>query len=889
MTNVKPKNIELDKDSKSVCMFTTRVAKSAVSPRLVITSGPKKGLILRLDQSELTIGRDTQSGLCLTDDGISRKQCTVRADRGAYLICDCNSLNGSFVNGTAIREKVLQHGDQIRLGSTEFVFMEEGDDAQGLANRPQNNQDLDLTRCISYTPSRSIPEALPIGRAPRQYLNPAVPLAVAPPARDLSPVEASASLAQFTKIIKRQKLKLLAFVGFAMAGAVAAQFAVPKVYEAAALVKVDRHTVGGVVGQEASQVSSVDDMDQVITTQIEMAQSDPVLRPVAERYSLVSTEKPVKAPNASANQENGAAPIELKGLTISRPPNTYLVRIAYRSHDPQLAANVANAVAQSLTEHANDTGKSSYEQISALVAQDMTALGTKMGTSAKQLAEFEKQLNMVDPSQRATILTARLSQINTEFTAAQEERIRRQAILAQVADSHSLASAQAAQAAAQDTLLNEAIQRLNAARQQFALARSFYGEGHPEYVKAQKQVQEVQSQVEELQERAKDRARAEYRQALDRENRLHSVVQQTKAEEDGLRSVAHQYEQLRSEADNDKKIYEDLATRTRIAGINQQFQNATVQIAARALVPRVQIFPKLPINLALALIVSGMLGIFVAVLGNALDTTFSDSEDVASQLRVEVLATIPAAKLPTNISLNLAAAGADNSKRSAGLRSYDEAIRAVRTALNLASTDRLIRSVLVTSAVPGEGKSTIAAQVAVAYAQIGRKVLLVDANFRRPTLHEIFSLEGTTGFADVLQGRRSHADAIHKSEQPGLFLMPAGPLPQRATDLISVGFSKILDKLRREFDLIIVDAPHVLGASETQELARIADGVLFVTKASATSGKLVSEALSIVVRTGAHLIGLVMNQVKPSATAGYPHHYFHATSCDDKNVACLGA
>jgi Mrp family chromosome partitioning ATPase len=99
--------------------------------------------------------------------------------------------------------------------------------------------------------------------------------------------------------------------------------------------------------------------------------------------------------------------------------------------------------------------------------------------------------------------------------------------------------------------------------------------------------------------------------------------------------------------------------------------------------------------------------------------------------------------------------------------------------------------------------------------------------------------------------------------------MPSGPLPRRATDLISVGFSKILDKVRRDFDLIIIDAPHVLGASETQELAAITDGVLFLTKASATDRRMVSEALSAILRTGANLIGLVINQVKPSAASGY--------------------
>ncbi len=865
MTYVDPK-VEPAKNSNSVSVFTTLIGKAAMLPSLVITCGSKKGAVLRLNQDELTIGRDPQTGLWLADDAISRMQCTIKADRGTYLISDCKSLNGTFVNGTAIREKILQHGDFIRVGSTELVFLEEGDDASAL-NRSKENQVSDLTRCIPYPASGGAPELRPIERPRRQFSNPAVPLAVAPLSPELSPVVDSTSLVRFAKMIKRQQWKLLTFVGLAMAAAVAFQFVVPKVYEATALVKVDRNTVGEGMGEGSSQVASVTDLDKIITTQIEMAQSEPVLRSVVERYNLLAIENPFKAPDTK--QVTTAGPIKLNGLKISRLSNTYLVRIAYRAHDPQLAADVANAVAQSLAEHANDTAKDSYEQISGLVAQDMTALRTKMETSAKQLAEFEKHLNMVDPSQRSAILTARLSQIDSEFTTAQEERIRREAVLAQVSGSQTLASAQTAQAAAQDTLLNEAIQRLNAARQQFALTRSYYGEGHPEYAKAQKQVQEVQSQVEELQTRAKERAKAEYQQALERENRLHAVLQQTKAEGEGLRTTALQYEQLRSEVDKDKKAYDDLATRTRIAHINQQFQNATVQIAAQAIAPRQQIFPRLPIDLAFALIVSSIIGVFVALFANALNTTFSDSDEIARQLRINVLAAIPAAKLPSEMSLNLAAA-VNHSKRSAELiSSYDEAIRTVRTALTLASNDRPIRSVLVTSALPGEGKSTTAAQLAIACAQLGRKVLLIDANFRRPALHKLFAEEVTTGFADVLQGKRSYADAIRESEQPRLFMMPSGPLPRRATDLISIGFSKILDKVRRDFDLIIIDAPHVLGASETQELAAFADGVLFLTKAGATHRKMVSEALSTILRTGANLIGVVINQVKPSPANNY--------------------
>ena len=278
-----------------------------------------------------------------------------------------------------------------------------------------------------------------------------------------SPVDTGASLNQLIELLSRHRWKLLILVGSAVLAAVLVQIFVPKMYEATALVKVDRHAAAGVIGQAASQVSSVDDMERVMATQIELAKSDPVLRPVAERFNLLEVEGQLKGLSPEKAALRRLAPVALRRMAIARPPNSYLLRISYRAHDPQLAANVANALAESLSEHANDTEKHSSERISSLVEQSMSALRDKMESSSKVLTEYEKQLNMVDPEQRATIQTARLAQLNTDFTTAQAERVRRQAILAEVQSSNNLASAQAAQAAAQDTLLNEAVQRLNAA------------------------------------------------------------------------------------------------------------------------------------------------------------------------------------------------------------------------------------------------------------------------------------------------------------------------------------------------------------------------------------------------------------------------------------------
>ena len=259
------------------------------------------------------------------------------------------------------------------------------------------------------------------------------------PFLDVSPVDTGSSLTQLLKVLRRQRWKLLALMAIAVAAAVIVQLVVPKVYEGSALVRIEHHSGNGMLGQDAVPTN---DMDQIITTYIELAQSDPVLRPVAERYHLLEA----KGLTPEQVKQRLDAPIALKNLKVTRLPNSYLLHISYRANNPRLAADVANAVAESLSEHAHDTEKRSSEQMSSLVAQSLSSLRTRMEASDKALVEYEKKLNMVNPQQRATIQAARLMQLNTDYTAAQTERVRRQNILREVQSSQSLASAQTAQA-----------------------------------------------------------------------------------------------------------------------------------------------------------------------------------------------------------------------------------------------------------------------------------------------------------------------------------------------------------------------------------------------------------------------------------------------------------
>ena len=709
---------------------------------------------------------------------------------------------------------------------------------------------------------------------------------VGPYASPMLPADANALFGKLFKIIYKQRWKLIHFMTIAMLLAIALQFAFPRLYSSTAVLRLDRHSAAGAVGQEASQISSINDMDEIITTDMELAQSDPVLRPVAEKYHLVNYDKPPgvlarlfggSKMDAAAIQRAKAAPIVLSGLNLSRPAGTYLIRVTYRAwRDPQLAANVANGVAQSLTRRIQESLDRSYDDLSAAIRRDMEQLRSKMDISQRRLAEYEKELNMVDPEQHSTVLTTRLTQLLTEYTAAQADRMHKQANFEGITKSPTLAETQAMESAGQrQSLLDEALGRLAVARQQFAAARSYYAENHPEFRRAKQQLEEAETQVDNIRLASNDKAAAEYRQALGRELLLKHQFEQTKAEVDALKSHALAYSQLKTEADNDRRMYMDLEARTREADVNRQFRDATIQFVAPAL-PAVQpIFPRLSTNLPIAFLLALVLGVIGAIAADALDTTFSDADEVSARLRIDVMGVLPEVRrLSALVEEQQSNSLTSFSNRSAELSMrYEEAVRMLRNSIGLAGTNHGIGTLLVTSAGPGEGKSTTAAHLAAAFAQAGKKVLLIDADLRRPALHKKFEITKKLGLVDVLAHRISPVDVIVEVNVPGLFVMPAGPAMLNAADLISSGFAGVLNQVSRNFDLVIVDAPPMLGVSETQELSGMVDGVLVIAKAESTSARALAETLTMLSRSRANVLGIVMNQVKFSNLKGLGYYY----------------
>ncbi|MDP9054765.1 MAG: polysaccharide biosynthesis tyrosine autokinase [Acidobacteriota bacterium] len=672
-------------------------------------------------------------------------------------------------------------------------------------------------------------------------------------------------LSHYLWVLRRRKWPLLIFIVFAVAATIIVSSRLTPYYESTATVDVDRMLPTGVIGQEAStRASSMNDSDVFLSTQVKLIQSDSVLRPVALK---------LKIPTSSNHPD---APVALPYLTITRPARTYLLQISYRSPSPQFAAEVANAVAESYINHSRMLRFQASTGESVFMTKQLEELQAKMERSSAALAQFQKELNVISPDEKTNILSARLLQLNTEYTNAQADRFRKEV----AAKSAATGSLEALEVSAQGEQIRKLEERIAEADQNFAAAKIHYGANHPEFKKAANNQLELQKQLEALKTNAAQRVDMEFRQAANREETLHRTLNETKAELDGLNEKSIEYANKKRDADADRKLYEELTRKIQEAGINAGFQDSSIRLADDARPAIKPVFPKVRSNALIAFFAATLLGVVVVFLSDSMDHTLRDPEQISRQLQTEVLGSLPVVKawrghLPgRNVEGNQPRELFGMSK---GLgSSYEEAIRTLRDSILLPSADRRPRTLLMTSATPREGKSTTAVHLAVVHSQQKRKTLLIDGDLRRPSIYQYLGLSNERGLSNVVNGEFPWREALQNSEAlPYLTVLPAGPASRRAADGLGTTLKELLAEAIQEYDLVICDAPPLLGFAESLQVAKLVDGVVVVALAGQTERNAVASVLTNLRRLKANVMGLVLNEVRADMSERYYYYGYY--------------
>ncbi len=687
-------------------------------------------------------------------------------------------------------------------------------------------------------------------------------------------------LAYWRILVKRRWLVLGVLAAVAAASLLATLLATP-IYRATAVMQIENEgqnviQIGGVATQGADP--------QFLQTQYELLKSRSLAERVADELAidqaaLARLDRPgwldqVKAlvrpaptlaqpPAADAVSEEAtlraATGTLQRGLEVEPVRNSRLVRLHFDSPVPAFSARVANAVAEGFiaTGLERRFGASSYAQ--TYLEEQLALTKSRLETSERELVAFAQRENLVSSTEGQSLAGQNLSDLNSALAAAQSQRIRAQSRWSQ---------AQAARGAAlpADMLSESIIRTLQGQRAnlqgEYQQKLQIYKPDYPEMLQLKGQLDELDAQINGELANIRASVRAEYDAAMSQERLLLSQLASLRTAALDVDGRSIQYNILRREVDTNRQLYDGLLQRFKEVGVAGDVRSNNVSIVDRAQVPIWRFKPSLTRNLAIGLLLGLMLGVLLAFVLEFLDDTLKTPEDVEQRLELAVLGIIPrlARQSPLEASRDL---------RSA----FSESYRSVRTALQFSTDHGVPRVLLVTSAGPGEGKSTTALTLARNFAQMGKRVLLIEGDLRNPSLHRALELSAEVGLSNVLAGGMLLADAVRDTDDQRLKVILAGPLPPNPAELLSGSkLVSLLTVASERYDQVIIDGPPIMGIADAPILANVVDGTMMVVHSGRTRITTAQAALKRLHAARAQLVGSLLTQYD-AKVAGYGYDY----------------
>jgi polysaccharide biosynthesis transport protein len=709
------------------------------------------------------------------------------------------------------------------------------------------------------------------------------------------PSQESALREYLRVLIKRKWLVAACVAGIFAAVAIASLRQTP-VFEAGGRIAVNKSDSNLVTFKDSMPVMDYYDPTD-LDTETRVLQSDLLALQVIRQLNLDKRAEyggaaASKTPNLVADPlQNDSAHVSallggFKGsLHVALIPNTRIIEIHYRSTDPQLAANAVNTLVATYIEQNFKTKFESTMLASDWLSKQLVDLQMKVETSQEKLVRYQKQHEILGTDEKQNIITAKLDELNKELTAAESDRMQKEATFRQTQspDSEAVTAAIVSDSEGGNTpgsaLLNRLREQQATLKIQIADLSTQFGPAYPKVAQLNNQLKEIDRQFQSETRKAVERLRGQYLAAQQREDMLRGAFDKQKQEAYKLNENAIEYSLLKRDVDSNRQLYEGLLEKLKQAGVTAGLRSNNIKILDAARVPTAPVEPNIPRNLAFALILGITSGVGLAFLLESMDNTVRTTE------QAQIVSALP--------SLGMIPLGSKSSHNGTGpkrlLPSSTEAVemvtqvrpqsqmaesyRALRTSLLLSSLGAPPCIIMVTSARPQEGKTTTSINAAIVLAQKGVRVLLVDADLRRPGIHKTLGMGPRSGLSNVLTGSATLAQVIAPSPiLPNLFVLAAGtPPPNPAELLASANMKEVLDELRAQYDHIVIDTPPTLSVTDAVVLSPRMDAIILVIRSGQTTKQALRRARDILLQVNAHVTGVLLNAVDLRS----PDYYYY--------------
>lgn len=704
-------------------------------------------------------------------------------------------------------------------------------------------------------------------------------------------------LLDYLIILRKHQWLILTFLLTVVTVVTIASFKMKPVYDATARVEVDKESQNVLPFQTTDSYGEYMDTEDYIETQTKILESETLALQTIKSLGLdqnpafggTSGGLDFSQPGPAAKRPAVLGAF-LAGLSVKRVSNTRLIEVRFEGGDPQLAAKVVNTHLQNYIEANFRSKYDATTQASTWLSSELEALRANVQKSEDARLAYERQNQIWQTTtgtsskdQQQDITTQKLADLSKTVTEAQTDLAQKEALyrMATTGNADALPSAQG------NTVIQDLLKRKSELDSQYADALSQFGPNYPKVQRLAAQQKQLDSDIANARKTIVEGAQQDYNTSRSRVELLQSNLERQKAEANSQAEKLIQYSILQRDAEANKQLYDGLLEKLKEATIQAGLRSSNIHVVDQALVPTTPSGPQKTRNILLSILVGLVGGVGLAIFREYLDNTVKSPDDVETLTGLPSLAVVPS--LPQgNIAQtgHMARLGGETAPvASMGSRvellaymqpksQISEAFRALRTSILLSQADHPPQVILVTSALPREGKTTAAVNLAVTLAQLGDRTLLVDCDLRKPGVRRALNLTGgkDVGLSSYLAGVCSLDEVT--MPHPGISNLSAlttGPIPPSPADLLSSHRMRdAIAELRRRYKFVVIDSPPIMAATDAVILSALTDGVLLVVRSGETPKEAFTRTRDLLAAVKGRLLGVVLNGVDSSS----PDYYY---------------